>query len=95
MEADQKLVKDADLKSQVMHIISHASSPVAPDVIRVVMKQVPPKATVVTEEELAQMRRRAVITSLADEEAARARRENLLEVTLRGIPTTLLVTLPI
>lgn len=42
--------------------------------------QVPPKATVITEAELAQMKRRAIITSLADEEAARAERENMLEV---------------
>lgn len=42
--------------------------------------QVPPKATVITEAELAQMKRRAVITSLADEEAARVEREKMLEV---------------
>lgn len=42
--------------------------------------QVPPKATVITEAELAKMKRRAIITSLADEEAARAKRENMLEV---------------
>ena len=34
----------------------------------------------ITEAELAQMKRRAVITSLADEEAARVEREKMLEV---------------
>lgn len=45
--------------------------------------QVPPKATVVTEDELSQMKQRAVITSMADEEAARAAREKILEVRRR------------
>lgn len=43
----------------------------------------PPKATVITEAELAQMKRRAIITSLADEEAARVEREKILEVNLK------------
>lgn len=47
--------------------------------------QVPPKATVITEAELAQMKRRAVITSLADEEAARVEREKMLEVHRTGL----------
>ncbi|CAM9608694.1 unnamed protein product [Ectocarpus fasciculatus] len=46
---------------------------------KVLVGEVPPKATVITEEELAQMKRRAIITSLADEEAARVGRENMLE----------------
>jgi len=48
--------------------------------VRDKLLQIPPKATVITEAELAQMRRRAVITSLADEEAARVEREKMLEV---------------
>ncbi|CAM9135252.1 unnamed protein product [Ectocarpus sp. 12 AP-2014] len=46
---------------------------------KMLVGEVPPKATVITEEELAQMKRRAIITSLADEEAARVGRENMLE----------------
>lgn len=49
-------------------------------ILRRIHAQVPPKATVITEAELAQMKRRAVITSLADEEAARVEREKTLEV---------------
>lgn len=45
-------------------------------------KQVPPKATVITEDELAEMKRRAIITSLADEVAAREAKEKILEVGL-------------
>lgn len=36
----------------------------------------------ITEGELAQMKRRAIITSLADEEAAKVEREKILEVSL-------------
>lgn len=42
--------------------------------------QIPPKATVITKDELARMRQRAIITSLADEEAERLAREKDLEV---------------
>lgn len=42
----------------------------------------PPKATIITEEELAEMKRRAIITSLADEVAAREAKEKILEVGL-------------
>lgn len=42
----------------------------------------PPKATVITEEELAEMKKRAIITSLADEVAARETKEKILEVGL-------------
>lgn len=42
----------------------------------------PPKATVITEDELAEMKRRAIITSLADEVAAREAKEKILEVGL-------------
>ncbi|CAM9883536.1 unnamed protein product, partial [Laminaria digitata] len=46
---------------------------------KVLIGHVPPKATVITEEELAEMKKRAVITSLADEVAARAAKEKILE----------------
>lgn len=44
--------------------------------------KVPPNATVITGAELSKIKQRSVITTLADEEAARAEREKVLQVSL-------------